>query len=517
MIPTYIANAISLIVQTAAIQAPPPTPPLSAALLTSSSALAASLKSSFPNQGPALLPQPYWWWQSGTAVEALLNYGSTTGDWQYEEMLKNTIITQATVTNDFMTIDATGNDDQAWWALAALTAAENKVPQLGGIAWVDLARNVFNEQRQRYQDGANTCGGGLRWKIDYEGGNNGWHYKNAITNGLFFQLGARLGHLTNDTEMLTWAEKTYAWSTKVGLVDQDFNVYDGTDEENGCSDLNHNQWSYNVGVYLYGSAVMAVHTKDDKWVNRTRGFIASAKRTFTSPDTGALFESKCEGKDIDDGGCDTDQVSFKGLLARWLGATAVILPEVQEDVEKIINAAAIAVQDGEKTDLGPIESFNALEVFHAYAYGTAFWYGLRGMCRVYDPLMVIGWFRPPSQLNLAPNDLEVYNVRNDGWCLVTLALILVSFTNAVPFTSAPATKLTSIPYAKAVVAATVFHHITTGIGAYQHYKLPSHYNTSMSIGVWGNVWLTLTGLFTLAMLQSNAGNKPVEEVTKKAK
>ena len=108
-------------------------------------------------------------------------------------------------------------------------------------------------------------------------------------------------------------------------------------------------------------------------------------------------------------------------------------------------------------------------------------------------------------------------MRNDGWCLVTLALILVSFTNAVPFSSAPATKLTSISYAKAVVAATVFHHITTGIGAYQHYKLPSHYNTSMSIGVWGNVWLTLTGLFTLAMLQSNAGNTPVEEVAKKAK
>ena len=166
MIPTYFANAISLIVQTAAKQAPPPSPPPPAALLTTSSSLAASLKSSFPDQNLALLPQPYWWWQSGTAVEALLNYGPTTGDWQYEEMLKNTIVTQATATNDFMTIDATGNDDQAWWALAALTAAENKVPQLGGIAWVDLARNVFNEQRQRYEDGANTCGGGLRWKID---------------------------------------------------------------------------------------------------------------------------------------------------------------------------------------------------------------------------------------------------------------------------------------------------------------------------------------------------------------
>ncbi|KAF1846368.1 uncharacterized protein K460DRAFT_367169 [Cucurbitaria berberidis CBS 394.84] len=156
-------------------------------------------------------------------------------------------------------------------------------------------------------------------------------------------------------------------------------------------------------------------------------------------------------------------------------------------------------------------------VFHAYAYGTAFWYGLRGLCRVYDPVMVVGWFRPPSQLNLTPNDLELYNVRNDGWCLITLALILISFTNAVPFNSAPATKLTSIPYAKAVVAATVFHHVTTGIGAYQHYRLATHYNTSMAIGVWGNVWLTFTGLVTLVLLQSDAGKHSVEEVTKKAR
>jgi hypothetical protein len=68
-------------------------------------------------------------------------------------------------------------------------------------------------------------------------------------------------------------------------------------------------------------------------------------------------------------------------------------------------------------------------------------------------------FRPPSQLNLAPNDLELYNIRNDGWCLITLALILLSFTNAVPFSAGSATKATSIPYAKGVVAATVFHHI----------------------------------------------------------
>lgn len=139
-------------------------------------------------------------------------------------------------------------------------------------------------------------------------------------------------------------------------------------------------------------------------------------------------------------------------------------------------------------------------------------------------------FRPPSQANLAANDLELYNVRNDGWCLITLALILVSFTNAVPLSPAPkaihsadAPKALrsnrgngALPYAKAVVAATVFHHITTGIGAYQHYKLESHYNFSMGIGVWGNVWLTLTGLFTLIYLQSGKGDQDVEDVVKKA-
>ncbi|KAF3054188.1 hypothetical protein E8E11_012003 [Didymella keratinophila] len=182
------------------------------------------------------------------------------------------------------------------------------------------------------------------------------------------------------------------------------------------------------------------------------------------------------------------------------------------------------LKHGESRGSGP-------DIFHAYTYGTAFWYGLRGACRVYDPLMVVGWFRPPSQALLEANDLELYNVRNDGWCLVTLALILISFTNAVPLSPAPkaihsadapkALKSNrnngALPYAKAVVAATVFHHITTGIGAYQHYKLDTHYNTSMGIGVWGNVWLTLTGIFTLIYLQSGQGDEEVEEVIKKVK
>ncbi|OSS46830.1 hypothetical protein B5807_08761 [Epicoccum nigrum] len=180
-------------------------------------------------------------------------------------------------------------------------------------------------------------------------------------------------------------------------------------------------------------------------------------------------------------------------------------------------------------------SLNAA-VFHAYIYGTAFWYGLRGLCRVYDPLMVAAWFRPPSQSKLQANDLELYNIRTDGWCLITLGLILVSLTSAIPSSSSqtnanPSTTPSKavhsadaplalqsgetnaiLPHAKAVVAATVFHHLTTGLGAWQHYKLASHYNTAMGIGVWGNVWLVVTGGFTLlvAMREGEAGTTAVE-------
>jgi hypothetical protein len=65
------------------------------------------------------------------------------------------------------------------------------------------------------------------------------------------------------------------------------------------------------------------------------------------------------------------------------------------------------------------------------------------------------------------------------------------------------------------VAATIFHHVTTGIGAYQHYKLDTHYNTSMWIGVWGNVFLTVAGAVTWGLMQSGVGERSVEEVTKK--
>lgn len=48
-------------------------------------------------------------------------------------------------------------------------------------------------------------------------------------------------------------------------------------------------------------------------------------------------------------------------------------------------------------ELACIYIANQRKPYHAYFFGTSFWYALRGMARVTDPARVSGWFRPPAQ------------------------------------------------------------------------------------------------------------------------
>ena len=73
-----------------------------------------------------------------------------------------------------------GNDDQAFWAIAALNAAEYGFPVPPGNAstiWVDLAEAVFNTMVPRWYSA--NCSGGLQWQVFPS--NPGWGYKNSIS------------------------------------------------------------------------------------------------------------------------------------------------------------------------------------------------------------------------------------------------------------------------------------------------------------------------------------------------
>ena len=97
-----------------------------------------------------------------------------------------------------------GNDDQAFWAFAVMSAAELKFPDPGKDkpSWLALAQAVFNTQVPRWD--TQSCAGGLRWQIFFS--NPGWDYKNTISNGAFFQLAARLARYTGKFHRLCFGD-----------------------------------------------------------------------------------------------------------------------------------------------------------------------------------------------------------------------------------------------------------------------------------------------------------------------
>lgn len=214
-----------------------------------------------------------------------------------------------------------------------MTAAENNFPRsVGGPSWLQLAENVFSEVQARWD--SSTCNGGLGWQIQPSA--VGYHYKNAISNGLFFQLAARLARHTGKREYSEWANRIFDWAWSVNMIDNaSYLVYDGTGALVGCTSFQTEQWSYNVGVFLYGAAIMLDYTGDaDKWQTHLNGFIGAAQTGFT--ESNVLQETRCEPS----GKCDTDQLSFKAFLSRWLAQTTALIPSTKAQITPVLRASA---------------------------------------------------------------------------------------------------------------------------------------------------------------------------------
>lgn len=206
---------------------------------------------------PGNLPDPYYWWEAGAMFGALVEYWYYTGDSQWNDITTQALLHQTGSGNNFMPTNQSrtlGNDDQAFWGLSAMSAAEVRYPNPpeDQPQWLALAQAVFNTQVPRWDE--QKCGGGLKWQI--YSFNGGFNYKNTISNGCFFNLAARLAVYTGNESYAAWAEDAWDWMFGVGLASRDFHFFDGTDDTNNCSEVNHIQWSYNAGVMLLGAANM---------------------------------------------------------------------------------------------------------------------------------------------------------------------------------------------------------------------------------------------------------------------
>ncbi|TPX08174.1 uncharacterized protein E0L32_001930 [Thyridium curvatum] len=274
----------------------------------------------------------------------MIDYQFLTGDTSYSDTIMQALQHQVGDSNDFMPGNQTrteGNDDQGFWAMAAMSAAENKFPDppADKPQWLALAQAVVHEYMIRWD--TEKCNGGLRWQIFPF--NQGFNYKNSISNGCFFNLAARLARFTGNQTYAEWAEKVWDWEASVGLIDGEFRVFDGAGVDNDLNCTKHDtiQWSYNAGIFLHGAAVMYNLTGGDpRWRARVDGVWNETRSVFFTggADKTILVERACEAANL----CNVDQQSFKGYLTRWMAGTTQMAPYTFDQMMPLIRRNAVA-------------------------------------------------------------------------------------------------------------------------------------------------------------------------------
>ena len=228
-----------------------------------------------------VLDPPYYWWEAGAMFMSLIQYWYFTGDTTYNDIVTQGILAQIGPDANFMPPNQTkteGNDDQDFWALAALTAAELKYPDPpeGSPSWLALAQAVFNFQVTEWD--TSTCGGGMRWQIFTF--NNGYDLKNSVANGGLFQLSARLAVYTKNDTYAQWANTVWDWASSSPLINtQTWQINDNTDITNNCTTVDQTQWTYNYGMFLSGSAYMYNYVRLSTFIPALKHGLTGHRRT----------------------------------------------------------------------------------------------------------------------------------------------------------------------------------------------------------------------------------------------
>lgn len=297
-------------------------------------------------QIPGILPGPpadgkgdYYWYHGGAMMGTYIDYWHLTGDTSYNSVVMQGMQFQVGEDQNYQPRNWTaslGNDDQAFWGMAAMLAAENKFPNPPSDRpqWLALAQAVWNAQN-RPDRHDKECGGGMRWQIPPF--NGGYDYKNTIANACFMNIGARLARYTNNDTYSRIAEETWDWMWSVKYIDHEkWLVYDGGHVEKQCTDVQKATFTANAVVLIQAVAFMYSHTKDEKWYTRLDNLLtAYLANGFLD---GAAFEPNCEPGRT----CNADMLAFKGYAHRWLSVVMQLVPKTEEKIAPMLKSSVEA-------------------------------------------------------------------------------------------------------------------------------------------------------------------------------
>lgn len=248
------------------------------------------------------------WWNNANAMTAVVDYMRLSGDTTYLRRIRRTFekcrlfyiagpggmkIPIRNFLNDYY-------DDEGWWALAWVDAYDLTRDQ----AYLAAARILFADMVAGWSD---ACGGGVWWKKPDHG-------KNAIENELFMLMAVRLHERTRDTARiagrtcLEWSLVAWRWIRQKGLLNRDFLVEDGLNQD--CQAVHSRNYTYNQGVILSGLDGLAAATGNRGLLDTALAIAHAAMKHLVYPD-GILREPT-------EPHCNQDAIQFKGIFMRHL-------------------------------------------------------------------------------------------------------------------------------------------------------------------------------------------------------
>jgi predicted alpha-1,6-mannanase (GH76 family) len=255
------------------------------------------------------------WWQSGNALQSVMDYMAKTGSRAYLPQARNTIRIQRQNLSwwpegggDFR---ADSTDDTGWWALAILRMYElTNDADLLEIAKTDEAymHSYWN---------TTTCEGGLIWDIPT------LSYHNAISNELYLELTASLHNLIpGDTLYLNRSLTAWRWFNNSGLINPQHLINDGLTQDAACKNNGQNTWTYNQGVILGGLSQVYVATGNSSFLDTACSIADAVISSSALSQSGILTEFYPPLEPI-----EPDSPAFKGIFIRNLQKLNLLLPK----------------------------------------------------------------------------------------------------------------------------------------------------------------------------------------------
>lgn len=283
---------------------------------------------------------PYYWWEAGEAWGGLIDVWYFCKNDTWETLIYDSLMYQKGDGNDYIPSNqstAEGNDDQGFWGIASMEAVERNFtnPPSDQPGWLALTQAVVATMWRRWD--TENCGGGLRWQIFTW--NNGYDYKNTVSNGCLFHLAARLARYTSNDTYVHIADTVFTWLLDVGFINVNgstYSVYDGAGIESNCKLFTKYEWTYNYGLLISGTAYLYSHTQNQTWLTHLENLLTTAQSSFFQ--NGIMYERACEGA----GTCDNDQKSFKSVFSRFLSQTAILVPSTYDSIRALIKSSAAA-------------------------------------------------------------------------------------------------------------------------------------------------------------------------------